>query len=114
MADITYEDVIAARTANRETTGDFDIMGMANLALKILEQTQLLKSGAGNQVMQSRTPEQATAAGAAVSKPTLDVDSILEALKTVKSLKGDLKITELETLLKENKDQVSMLLGKMG
>ena len=111
MADITYENLIAARKASKEGSGDFDIMGMANLALKIMEQAQILKSQGGN-VMQSRPNNQVSAGSP--SKPPINADSILETLQTVKSLKGDLKISELEKLIKEHKDQVSMLLGKMG
>ena len=107
MGDITYETLMAARKAKGDTSGEFDIMGMANMALKIMEQAQILKGG-GN-VMQSRPKEMATDA----QKPTMDVDQILGALDTVKSLKGDLKISELEKLLKEHKDQVTMLLGKL-
>ena len=112
MADITYENLIAARKVSKEGLGDFDIMGMANLALKIMEQAQILKAGGGGKVMQSRAPEQVSVGSP--SKPPINADSILETLQTVKSLKGDLKISELEKLIKEHKDQVSMLLSKMG
>lgn len=112
MADITYENLIAARKASKEEPGDFDIMGMANLALKIMEQAQILKAGGAGNVMQSRAPEKVSAGSP--SKSPINADSILETLQTVKSLKGDLKISELEKLIKEHKDQVSMLLGKMG
>ena len=107
MGDITYENLMAARTAKKADTGEFDIMGMANLAFKILEQVQTLKGG--NQTMASRPPQQQTA----VQKPAIDADKIMEALNTIKGLKGDLKITELQKLMKEHKDQVDMLLKRL-
>ena len=108
MPDITYESLIAAKKASGKTDGEFDLLGMANIALSILEQVNQLK-GNGGGVMVSRPPEQASGG----NKPMIDTDQILGALKTVKSLKGDLKITELESLIKEHKDQVSSLLGKL-
>ena len=111
MADITYESLVAARNAKKAESGEMDIMKMANVALGILEQVNKIKGG-GDNVMQSRSPENTTAQ-VAEAKPVIDADSILEALKTVKSLKGDIKISELEKLLKEHKDQVTLLLGKL-
>ena len=106
--DITYENLMAARTANKSDTGEFDIMSMANLALKILEQVQVLKGG--NQTpMASRPVQQQTA----VQKPAIDAEKIMEALTTIKGLKGDIKITELQKLLKENKDEVNGLLARL-
>ena len=109
MADITYENLIAARKSKATDTGEFDIMGMANIALNILEQVNNMKGNQGGRVMQSRPPEQ----GTAITKPAIDVDQIAGALKTVKSLKGDIKISELEKLLHEHKEQISSLLGKL-
>lgn len=111
MADITYESLVAARKAKKDDAGEMDIMKMANVALGILEQVSKIKGG-GDNVMQTRAPENTTAQ-TTQSKPAVNADSILEALKTVKSLKGDIKISELEKLLKEHKDQVTLLLGKL-
>lgn len=108
MADITYETLMAARTAKKGDTGEFDIMGMANLAFKILEQVNGLKGG-NQSPMASRPPQQQTQ----VQKPAIDSEKIMEALSTIKSLKGDLKITELQKLMKENKDQVDLLLKRL-
>ena len=107
MGDITYETLMAARKAKPSNNEEFDLMGMANMALKIMEQAQILKGGGG--VMQSRPAGDTTTA----QKPMIDAEQILGALATIKSLKGDLKITELESLIKEHKDQVTMLLGKI-
>ncbi len=112
--DITYESLIAARTVKTAETEEFDLMKMANLALGILEQVNRIKGTEGN-TMTSRPDGQGSAqAGNAIpQKPIIGVDQILEALGTVKQLKGDIKITELEKLLKEHKDQVTVLLGKL-
>ncbi len=111
MADITYENLVAARAAKKADSGEMDLVKMANLALGILEQVNRIKGG-GDNVVTSRAPENASVQGAKTKSP-IDADAILEALKTVKSLKGDIKISELEKLLKEHKDQVTMLLGKL-
>lgn len=113
MGDLTYESLMAARTAKTEETGEFDIMKMANLALGILEQVNRIKGNAGGDVMSSRPEGQGSGDVGQDTKPKIDVEQILGALSTVKQLKGDLKITELESLLKEHKDQVEMLLGKI-
>jgi len=112
MSDITYENLIAARQAKKEGTGEFDIMSAAKLALGILEQVNKIKGGEGNRVQRSRSQEDASGA---VTQPqsNLNSDTILEALKTVKSLKGDIKLSELEKLINEHHDQISMLLGKV-
>lgn len=112
MGDITYESLMAARSVKVDT-GEMDLVKMANLALEILEQVNQIKGKGGN-VMRTRPDGQGSAeAGSAPAKPVIDVDQILGALKQVKLLKGDIKITELESLLKEHKDQVTMLLGKL-
>jgi hypothetical protein len=113
MGDLTYESLMAARQAKTEETGEFDMMKMANLALNILEQVNRIKGNTGGNVMQSRpTGERSADAGQSIT-PKIDVKQILGALGTVKQLKGDIKITELETLLKEHKDQVESLLGQI-
>ena len=114
MPDLTYESLMLARTAKAGETEEFDLMKMANLALGILEQVNRIK-GTGNNTMTSRPEGQGSAeAGNAIpQKPIIDVDQILGALGTVKELKGDIKITELEKLLKQHKDQVTALLGKL-
>lgn len=110
MADITYESLVAARQAKQDTTGEMDLVKMANLALGILEQVNRIKGG--DNIVTSREPEKGSAQ-VAQGKSPVNAESILEALKTVKSLKGDIKISELEKLLNEHKDQVTMLLGKL-
>ena len=111
MSDITYETLVAARAAKKNDTGEMDVVKMANLALGILEQVNRIKGG-GDNVVTSRAPEKASAQGVATKSP-IDADQILGALNTIKGLKGDIKITELEKLIKEHKDQVTTLLGKL-
>lgn len=111
MGDITYENLVAARQAKASDSGEMDLIKMANLAMGILEQVNRIKGTGGDNVMQTRKPEDTTAQ--TTQHKSIDADQILEALKTVKSLKGDIKITELEKLLKEHKDQVTKLLGKL-
>lgn len=110
MGDLTYESLMEARESKKAETGEFDMIKMANIALGILEQVNRIKgTSGGNNVMTSR-PE---GEGSSDIKPKIDVNQILSALTTVKQLKGDLKITELESLLKEHKDQVETLLGQL-
>lgn len=112
MADITYESLVAARAAKQSDSGEMDIIKMANLAMGILEQVNRIKGTGGDNVMQTRKPEDTTAQ-TAESKPAITADSILEGLQTVKSIKGDIKISELEKFLNQHKDQVTKLLGKL-
>lgn len=107
MPDITYGDLIKARSGSADTT-EGDLMTMANVALKILEQVNVLKAG-GSNVMASRPPEQTTQS----QKPRINVAQISEALGMVQQLKGDIKVSELQKLLKEHSDQVTGLLEKM-
>lgn len=108
MPDITYESLMAAKTAKADTSQEFDIMKMANLALNILEQVNRIKGGGGDNVMTSRpVAEQSTQTS---PKQIMDVDQILGTLKTVKSIKGDIKLSELEKLVKEHKDQIEIML----
>lgn len=111
MGDITYETLMAAKQAKADATGEFDLVKMANLALGILEQVNRIKGNEGGNVMTSRPPGQGSGDAGTVQAPKIDVAQILGALGTVKQLKGDIKITELEKLLKEHKDQVETLLG---
>lgn len=113
MGDITYESLISARKARIDETGEFDVMKMANVALAILEQVNNIKGNAGGNVMRSRPDGQGSSDVGQNTAPKIDVNQILGALGTVKQLKGDLKITELEKLLKEHKDQVETLLGQL-
>ena len=108
MSDITYQDLLKAKTGNADTTEE-NLMGMANVALKILEQVSILKGQGGN-VMASRPAQAQTDS----QKPKgITVEQISETLSTVKSLKGDIKISELQKLLKEHGDQIGILLGKL-
>ena len=108
MPDITYQDLIRARSG-QGGDGDDNLLTMANVALKVLEQVNILKAG-GSNVMASR-PDQAQTVS---QKPKgISVDQISEALATVAQLKGDIKISELQKLLKDHKDQISGLLEKM-
>ena len=107
MPDITYADLLKARSG--QTSEEDGLLTMANVALKILEQVNVLKGQGGN-VMASR-PEQTQTDS---QKPKgISVSQISEALNTVQGLKGDIKISELQKLLKEHSDQVDVLLGKL-
>lgn len=111
MADLTYENLMAARQESKQTEEGFDVIKMANVALRILEQVNQIKGTGGNPTMVSRSQEDGSQA--MVQKSNLDVNQILGTLTTVKSLKGDIKLSELETLIKEHKDQIEMMLEKV-
>jgi len=113
MGDITYEALMAARKLKSEGTQEFDIMKMANVALGILEQVNKIKGNNGGNVMTSRPQGEGSGDAGQSATPKIDVQQILGALGTVKQLKGDIKITELESLLKEHKSEVEVLLGKI-
>jgi hypothetical protein len=104
MVDITYADLVKARSNDND--GGDNLLTMANVALKILEQVNALKGGGGN-VMASRPVEAQTQSQQPKSITTADIS---EALAMVKQLKGDIKISELEKLLKEHGDQINGLL----
>ena len=118
MGDITYEDLIKAKGANEPAGGEMDIMAMANIALKILEQVNNIRGRNGNKVinsqpiMQSRTEEMQTMSQTS-EKSNFNIETILKTLTTVRQLKGDIKLSELEKLIDENKEQVEGLLAKV-
>lgn len=111
MGDLTYESLMAAREATKAPEGEFDIMKFANIALGVLEQVNKIKGNTGGNVMTSRPQGQGSGDAGTVATPKINVEQVLDALGTVKQLKGDIKITDLETLLKEHKDQVESLLA---
>lgn len=107
MQEITYEDLLKAKQSQAKPEGEMDIMGMANIALKILEQVNLVK---GNKVMTSRPPEGQTGATQA-SAPPFDIAQIKQTLSMVKAAKGDIKISDLEKLIDENKELLQQAIG---
>lgn len=109
MGDISYEDLIKARKAEQtDKGGEYDLMGMANIALKILEQVNVIK---GNSVMATRP--QAEQTNDQTVKPVVDINQIRKALTMVKAAKGDIKISELDTLIEQNKDMLAQAIGGM-
>ncbi|MCW7072243.1 MAG: hypothetical protein OCU12_07985 [Methanophagales archaeon] len=105
--DITYEDLIKARKTDQSPSGDFDIMKMADVALRILEQVSVIKGGGA--VQTSRPPAEQTPNQQVT--PAIDIGQIKKALQVIKSTKGDIKISELESLIDENKETLQRVMG---
>jgi len=105
--DITYEDLVKARSTKQTSTGEFDIMKMADVALRILEQVNSIKGGGA--VQTSRPPAEQTPNQQVT--PTIDIGQIKKALQVIKSTKGDIKISELESLIDQNKETLQRVMG---
>jgi len=106
--DITYEDLVKARKAEQTPTGgEFDIMKMADVALRILEQVNSIKNGGA--IQESRPPTEQTPNQQVA--PVIDIGQIKKALQVIKSTKGDISISELEKLIEENKETLQRVMG---
>ena len=114
MPDITFDDLIKAKTAAQPQpeSGGFlsgmtqeGLMELGTMALSILEK---VKGVQGQGAVISTRPESGqTAQQTEAIKPMVDVSQIKEALETVKTLKGDITITSMLKLLEENKEAVA-------
>ena len=112
VVDITYDDLVNANKKPEPVEADGingdSLMEYGKIALSILEQFNLAK---GQRVTETRQPEQRTTGNMEVQTPMVDVKQIKDTLETVKTLKGDVKISQLLKLLEENKGTVEKLLA---
>lgn len=110
MTDITFDDLINAKTAEQptETTISTDnLMQYGQLALSILQQFNIAKGGS---VVETRPQAQQTETQMEAVKPMVDIDQVKNALTTIQSLKGDINISSMLKLLEENKEAVAEML----
>lgn len=122
MPDITFDDLINAKTATQpKPEGDGFLSGMtqdglmqlATTTLSILQEFKGIQGKVGGNVIASRAAGEQTTQQTEVIKPMVDTEQIKEALLTVKSLKGDITITSMLELLEQNKEAVAgFLKGK--
>lgn len=121
MSDITFDDLVNAKTATQPKTEpegflsgltQDSIMQMGGMVLNILQEFKTLQGGKDN-VLATRSPVNQTQSQGEVNKPMVDIDEIKKALLTVKGLKGDITISSMLNLLEENKEAVAgFLKGK--
>lgn len=123
MPDITFDDLIKAKTASTadqpKASGGFladlsqeGLIELGSMALNILQQFKSIQ-GKGGTVLSSRPPQEQTQSQSEASKPMVDIEQLKEALNMVKMAKGDINITSMLKLLEENKEMVAEYLEKV-
>jgi len=130
MADITLDDLLKDKKTGVPLSSDEDILtyidqsldrieGIAEKAEKIKKNPLLMKHlGARMErlgIMRSQGSQSPPDESAPPTPKSVDpekvVSTICEALSTIKTMKGDITISELETHLKKNKKTVAKLIG---
>lgn len=122
MPDITFDDLIKAKTAATQPKQDSGggggllsdltqegVMEMLRTGLSIIQEVKGIQASQGSTIASRPAGEQTQQQTEAV-KPMIDTDQIKEALLTVKSLKGDVNISTMLKLLEENKEAVAVFL----
>lgn len=118
MPDITFDDLIKAKTATITPKPDGGAVGflsdftqeglleLARVALSVIQEVKGIQ-GVQSGAIASRPAGEQTAQQTEVTKPMVDIDQIKDALNMVKTMKGDITITSMLALLEENKEVVA-------